>query len=135
MPALDLRPLSLGELLDRTFFLYRRHFLLFTGIAAIPYSLFFVVNLGSTLLTRFRLGSTGAATLSRAGVAVASGGIMAVLLVLVASIAFLFSTGASVFRGVGYLHGESDFHTRVTEQSSRPCRHDFRRPFFKRLDH
>ena len=33
MAALDLRPLSLGELLDRTFFLYRRHFLLFVGIA------------------------------------------------------------------------------------------------------
>ena len=47
MTALDLRPLSLGELLDRTFFLYRRNFLLFTGIAAIPYSLCLVMNLGS----------------------------------------------------------------------------------------
>ena len=42
MAALDLRPLSLGELLDRTFFLYRRHFLLFLGIAAIPYLLVLV---------------------------------------------------------------------------------------------
>jgi hypothetical protein len=32
-----LRPLSLGELLDRTFFLYRKHFLLFVGIIAIPH--------------------------------------------------------------------------------------------------
>jgi hypothetical protein len=31
-----LRPLSLGELLDRTFTLYRRHFLLFIGLAALP---------------------------------------------------------------------------------------------------
>jgi hypothetical protein len=31
-----LRPLTIGELLDRTFFLYRRHFALFVGIAAIP---------------------------------------------------------------------------------------------------
>jgi Membrane domain of glycerophosphoryl diester phosphodiesterase len=31
-----LRPLTVGELLDRTFFLYRRHFLLFIGIAALP---------------------------------------------------------------------------------------------------
>jgi hypothetical protein len=31
-----LRPLTVGELLDRTFFLYRRHFLLFVGIAALP---------------------------------------------------------------------------------------------------
>jgi hypothetical protein len=33
---LDLRPLSLGELLDRAFSLYRRHFWLFVGINAIP---------------------------------------------------------------------------------------------------
>lgn len=33
---MDLRPLSLGELLDRTFTLYRRHFRLFVGIMAVP---------------------------------------------------------------------------------------------------
>jgi hypothetical protein len=33
---LDLRPLSLGELFDRAFVLYRRHFWLFVGITAIP---------------------------------------------------------------------------------------------------
>jgi uncharacterized membrane protein len=32
----DLRPLSLGELLDRTFFLYRKNFALFAGIVALP---------------------------------------------------------------------------------------------------
>jgi hypothetical protein len=32
-----LRPLSLSELLDRTFFLYRKHFVLFVGITAIPF--------------------------------------------------------------------------------------------------
>jgi hypothetical protein len=36
MDATELRPLSLGELLDRTFRLYRRHFWLFVGIMAIP---------------------------------------------------------------------------------------------------
>ncbi len=50
MAALDLRPLSLGELLDRTFFLYRRNFLLFVGIAAIPYSSFsFLCLIGAFL--------------------------------------------------------------------------------------
>jgi hypothetical protein len=34
--SLDLRPLRLGELLDRVFTLYRRHFLLFVGVMAIP---------------------------------------------------------------------------------------------------
>ena len=36
MTGLDLRPLTLGEILDRAFLLYRRHFLLFIGITAIP---------------------------------------------------------------------------------------------------
>ena len=34
MNTFDLRPLSVGEILDRTFTLYRRHFWLFIGIAA-----------------------------------------------------------------------------------------------------
>jgi hypothetical protein len=34
--ATDLRPLSLGELLDRSFFLYRKNFFLFAGIVALP---------------------------------------------------------------------------------------------------
>ncbi len=34
--SLDLRPLTLGELLDRSFSLYRRHFWLFVGIMAVP---------------------------------------------------------------------------------------------------
>jgi hypothetical protein len=36
MDATELRPLTLGELLDRTFRLYRNHFWLFVGIMAIP---------------------------------------------------------------------------------------------------
>lgn len=34
--SLDLRPLTLGELLDRSFSLYRRHFWLFVGIMGVP---------------------------------------------------------------------------------------------------
>jgi hypothetical protein len=34
--SLDLRPLALGELFDRAFVLYRRHFWLFVGITSIP---------------------------------------------------------------------------------------------------
>jgi len=40
----ELRPLSLGELLDRTFTLYREHFGIFVGIMAIPAALFVPVN-------------------------------------------------------------------------------------------
>ena len=34
--SMELRPLSLGELLDRSFTLYRRHFSTFVGIMAVP---------------------------------------------------------------------------------------------------
>jgi hypothetical protein len=33
----QLRPLSTGELLDRTFSLYRSHFVVFLGIVALPH--------------------------------------------------------------------------------------------------
>ena len=33
---LDLRPLAVGELFDRAFVLYRRHFSLFVGITSAP---------------------------------------------------------------------------------------------------
>ena len=41
-----LRPLSTSELLDRTFHLYRNHFVLFVGIAAIPQLAVLAVQLG-----------------------------------------------------------------------------------------
>src|SRR3984893_1030063 len=47
-----LRPLSLGEILDRTFSLYRRHFLLFVGITAIPHLLILVLNLWQTVVMK-----------------------------------------------------------------------------------
>ena len=50
MANLDLRPLSLGEILDRTFSIYRANFLLFVGIAAMPQALVLLFNLGQTLL-------------------------------------------------------------------------------------
>jgi hypothetical protein len=49
--AVALRPLSLSELLDRTFSLYRQNFVLFAGIAALPNLLLFAMNLTNLLLT------------------------------------------------------------------------------------
>jgi hypothetical protein len=46
MADIDLRPMSLGELLDRTFTLYKRNFWLFAGIVSLPYLLLLVVNVG-----------------------------------------------------------------------------------------
>ncbi len=59
MTGLDLRPLSLGEILDRTFNLYRRHFLLFIGIAAIPNLFRLAIALGSLRLLQGSVGSSG----------------------------------------------------------------------------
>ncbi|HZI56416.1 MAG TPA: hypothetical protein VFF39_06550 [Verrucomicrobiae bacterium] len=54
-----LRPMSTGQALDRTFHLYRDHFLLFAGISALPPAVLliaqvgFVLTLGSTLKLDF----------------------------------------------------------------------------------
>ena len=59
----DLRPLTLGELLDRTFSLYRKNFLLFVGIIALPHLILLAFQLSGVV---FRMG--GSATLQAAGV-------------------------------------------------------------------
>jgi hypothetical protein len=55
MSTLDLRPLSIGELLDRTFSLYRRNFLLFIGISAIPQLLVLALQLAQIAFTPSRV--------------------------------------------------------------------------------
>lgn len=50
MANLDLRPLSLGEILDRSFAMYRQHFPLFVGIAAIPQIFVLAINLAQLFL-------------------------------------------------------------------------------------
>ena len=48
MADVDLRPMTLGEVLDRTFKLYKSHFLLFAGITAVPALALLVVQLISS---------------------------------------------------------------------------------------
>src|SRR5690242_11686210 len=48
-----LRPLTLGELLDQTFQLYRNHFLLFVGISATAYLPMFLIRNGLCLVTTY----------------------------------------------------------------------------------
>jgi hypothetical protein len=45
MSDVDLRPMTLGEVLDRTFKLYRSNFWLFAGIIALPFLVLFVINI------------------------------------------------------------------------------------------
>jgi uncharacterized membrane protein len=47
-----LRPLTVGELLDRTFSCYRRHFVLFFGIAVLPHLLIFGFQIAGLLAVR-----------------------------------------------------------------------------------
>jgi hypothetical protein len=54
---IELRQLTLGEILDRTFQLYRRHFLLFTGIATAAATLRLFWGAAVVLLTRSLAGS------------------------------------------------------------------------------
>jgi hypothetical protein len=98
MATLDLRPLSLGELLDRTFFLYRRHFLLFAGISAIPYSFSFVVNLATVLIPAIARQANSGQIQPRGIFAMSAASVLlSVLAFVVGGIAFLFSVGATVY--------------------------------------
>lgn len=92
MADLDLRPLSLGETLDRTFSLYRKHFVLFIGITAIPQLLILALHL-TQLLVLPGLGRTR--TLS--GGMMALGGIGALVGIIVYMVAYLFAQGGTVF--------------------------------------
>jgi len=49
---LDLRPLTLPELLDRSFSIYKRHFWLFAGIMAVPAAFAIVMSILLRILTK-----------------------------------------------------------------------------------
>jgi hypothetical protein len=101
MAALDLRPLSLGEILDRTFSLYRRHFFLFLGITAIPHLLILAMNLAQTLLTK--MPDVAAQPPAEQWQSAASSGLMAfgvvglIVGVVIYLVAYLFAQGGTVF--------------------------------------
>src|SRR6266481_9093765 len=105
MSNLDLRPLSIGELLDRTFSLYRRNFLLFIGIAAIPHLLVLAVKLAQVAVMPV-VGKVGApppaAELQAASRSFVAGNpiafaAFALLGVVIYLIAILFTQGGTVF--------------------------------------
>jgi len=91
MPDLDLRPLSLGEILDRTFTIYRRNFLLFVGIIAIPQLMVLAFNLGQTFIK----GSSFPKVAS-----IGSGALLVILGIagiVVYVVAYLFAHGGTVY--------------------------------------
>lgn len=95
MTGLDLRPLSLAEILDRTFLLYRRHFLLFTGISAIPHLLTLAVGLLQVFFVHSPtiMGPDGRPQFRGFGLALISG----LAYGIVAMFVYLWSQGATIF--------------------------------------
>ncbi len=89
MTGLDLRPLTLGEILDRTFTIYRNYFLLFFGITALPRLLVLAIQIPqlwlapptTTLISQFTV----------------TGGLTSLVLAIVSAIAYLYSQGGTVF--------------------------------------
>jgi hypothetical protein len=100
----DLRPLPIGELLDRSFSIYRRNFVLFLGISAIPHLLVLAVQLARVAFTatsfpvfpgattEFQADSSGFSVEGLLGAAA-----FFVLGLVVSAIAYLFSQGGTVF--------------------------------------
>jgi hypothetical protein len=100
MADLGLRPLTLGEILDRTFSLYRKHFVLFLGITAIPHLLILAASLAQTFLINTPRAPMGVprgqfqAMGTSAVLAVVGGAVLGIAAYVVA---YLFSQGATVF--------------------------------------
>ena len=88
-----LRPMSISEVLDRMFYLYRKNFVLFAGIAVLPSGLALVVHV-------LQLAAGGVPTLGRTGIN--SGAMMAsagggILNLLVYSIGGTLASAATVY--------------------------------------
>lgn len=101
MADLDLRPLSLGEILDRTFSIYRKNFLLFAGITAIPQLLVLALRLAQTLFITLPAGRANVPVeqlqAGTSGSLLAVGIVGAIVGVIVYFVAYLFAQGGTVF--------------------------------------
>jgi hypothetical protein len=93
MADLDLRPRSLGEILDRTFSLYRQNFLLFVGITALPQLLTLGLHLGQAF---WGLGTRGGPRAMQPSLAV-FWLLSALVGLVVYLVAYLFSQGGTVY--------------------------------------
>lgn len=99
----DLRPLSMGEILDRTFTLYRGHFGLFIGISTIPYLLVLLLQLTQDVFTfsAVKMPQPPVHQLQGAAAPFSTGGVAAIvvfglLAAVVSVLAYLLAQGATV---------------------------------------
>lgn len=99
MADVDLRPMSLGEVLDRTFTLYRTHFWLFAGIAALPSLVLLVLRVGNAALQAARVATTQAphGYVPPSPAAIASGVAAAMGFMLIYFVLLGYAQAATVF--------------------------------------
>lgn len=107
MSSADLRPLGLGELLDRTFTLYRSHFWLFVGIMGVPQLLVLAVGLvgvaiGLIVQAPVRQGSLD--SVAGPGVAVIVGGVLFGILLAFAFLAVYVLAQAATVSAVSEIY-------------------------------
>lgn len=61
MAEVNLRPMTVGEVLDRTFSLYKNNFWLFVGISALPFLLLFIFQVGVSAVNSSKIQTAGPA--------------------------------------------------------------------------
>ncbi|HEV2616431.1 MAG TPA: hypothetical protein VGU63_07465 [Candidatus Acidoferrales bacterium] len=74
MANADLRPMTIGEVLDRTFRLYKSDFWLFAGIMSLPFFVLFIFNVSLAWVSRAHIATVGTAHSPGAIIGAALGG-------------------------------------------------------------
>jgi len=101
MAEWELRPLSLGEILDRTFSLYRQNFLLFLGITAIPHLFTLGLNLAQLMLVKAPVLRPHAQQLQVRAPGLGAGllafGIGGIIALIVYVMVYLFAQGGTIY--------------------------------------
>lgn len=94
----ELRPLSLGELLDRTFTYYRRHFWLFVSIMAVPQVMIVAVNILTQSLRGPLMPSAGTRTSTSLAVGMFTGFVLGTIIMFIAYfVLYALALGATTF--------------------------------------
>ena len=88
-----LRPMSTSQVLDRTFFLYRRNFVLFAGIAAVPPAFVLVAQMIGFAIPK----AANNLPVSASGIAAVSAGAIVAIGILLYLVGYSLATGASIY--------------------------------------
>lgn len=93
----DLRPMTIGEVLDRTFRLYKSEFWLFAGIMSFPFLIVFVGNVLFSWITTSNFAASRASTGFAQPVLLLESGAAAFLLVIVTFVVVGIGEAATIF--------------------------------------